>query len=67
MKHENLLYIRTQSLKRFLPDESGQDVVEYAFLAALIALGAMASLSNLALSVSAVFSSVGSYLATYTT
>jgi pilus assembly protein Flp/PilA len=61
------LFIRTQSLKRFLWDESGQDLVEYALVAVLIAMGATASMSVLATSVSAAFSSVGSHLGTYTT
>ena len=46
-------------------DESGQDLVEYALVVALIALGATASMSSLASSFSTAFSSVGSKLSTY--
>ena len=49
----------------FIQDESGQDLVEYALVVALIALGATASISSLASSFSTVFSSVGSKLSTY--
>jgi pilus assembly protein Flp/PilA len=49
-----------------LRDENGQDLVEYALVVALIALGATASMSALALSFSTVFSNVGNKVATYT-
>ena len=51
----------------FFVDESGQDLVEYALVLALIALGATASMSALATSFSQAFSNVGSHVATYTT
>lgn len=55
-----------ENLKRFLSDlvrdESGQDLIEYALVAALIALGATASMSSLATSISTAFSTVGSKL-----
>jgi pilus assembly protein Flp/PilA len=54
-------------LKKFLRNESGQDLVEYALLVALIAMGATASMSTLATSFSTAFSKVGSHFATYTT
>ncbi len=60
-------YVKTQLLKdSFLSDESGQDLVEYALVVALIALGATASMSALAGSFSTAFSKVGSKLGTYT-
>ncbi len=43
-------------------DESGQDLIEYALVAALIALGATAAMTALAGSISTAFSSVGSKL-----
>jgi len=46
-------------------DESGQDLVEYALVVALIALGATASISSLAGSFSTAFSSIGGKLSTY--
>jgi pilus assembly protein Flp/PilA len=45
-------------------DESGQDLIEYALVAALIALGATAAMSSLATSISTAFSTVGSKLTT---
>jgi pilus assembly protein Flp/PilA len=61
------LYVQMQVLKDALVrDESGQDLVEYALVIALIALGATASMSALATSFSTAFSKVGSKLSTYT-
>jgi Flp pilus assembly pilin Flp len=60
-------YVKMQVLKdAMVRDESGQDLVEYALVVSLIALGATASMSSLATSVSTGFSKVGSKLATYT-
>lgn len=39
-------------------DESGQDLVEYAIVAALIALGATASMGVIAKSINDIFSSI---------
>jgi pilus assembly protein Flp/PilA len=49
----------------FVQDESGQDLVEYALVVAMIALGATASLSSLATSFSTAFASMGTKLSTY--
>jgi pilus assembly protein Flp/PilA len=46
-------------------EEGGQDLVEYALVVALIALGATVSISSLASNFSTAFSSVGSKLSTY--
>lgn len=46
-------------------DESGQDLVEYALVVALIALGATAGMSSLATSLSTALSSVGNKISTY--
>ena len=54
-------------IKQLLRDECGQDLVEYALVAVLIAMGATASMSTLATSFSTAFSKVGSHFATYTT
>jgi pilus assembly protein Flp/PilA len=60
-------YVRMQVLKdALIREESGQDLVEYALVIALIALGATASMSALATSFSTAFSKVSSKLATYT-
>jgi pilus assembly protein Flp/PilA len=48
-----------QLFKRMLRDESGQDLIEYALVAALIALGAVAAMSTLANNISEAFSAVG--------
>jgi pilus assembly protein Flp/PilA len=50
------------TLSRLLSDESGQDLIEYALVAAIIALGATAAMSALATSISTAFSTVGSKL-----
>jgi len=49
-------------LSSFISDESGQDLIEYALVAALIALGATAAMNTLAGSISTAFSTVGSKL-----
>ena len=61
------LYIKLQVIKdALMKEESGQDLVEYALVVSLIALGATASMSALATSLSTAFSKVGSKLSTYT-
>ncbi len=47
-------------------DDSGQDLVEYALVVSLIALGATATMQSLATSFSTALSAMGSKLATYT-
>jgi pilus assembly protein Flp/PilA len=49
-------------LSGLLHDESGQDLIEYALIAALVALGATASLNTLASTISSAFTTVGSKL-----
>lgn len=49
-------------LSSILSDESGQDLIEYALVAALIALGAVAAMNTLATTISTAFSTVGSKL-----
>ncbi len=41
-------------------DESGQDLIEYALIAALIAFAAIAGMSSLASSLNLAFSKIGS-------
>jgi pilus assembly protein Flp/PilA len=43
-------------------DESGQDLIEYALVAALIALGATAAMNTLAGTISTAFTTVGTKL-----
>jgi pilus assembly protein Flp/PilA len=49
-----------------LLDESGQDLIEYALVIALIALAATAGMSTVAASIGNVFSKVGNMLSSYT-
>ncbi len=49
-------------LSNLLSDESGQDLIEYALVAALIALGATAAMSTLAGTISTAFTTVGTKL-----
>ncbi|MGA9624130.1 MAG: Flp family type IVb pilin [Bryobacteraceae bacterium] len=61
------LYMKMRKLKdAFIRDESGQDLVEYALVLALIALAATVSMKALATSIGTAFTSVGTKLTTYT-
>ncbi len=61
------LFVKLQALgDSFVRDESGQDLIEYALVVALIALAATVSMKAVATSISGAFTSVGSKLTTYT-
>ena len=61
------LYMKMRKLKdAFIRDESGQDLVEYALVLALIALAATVSMKTLATNIGTAFTSVGTKLTTYT-
>jgi pilus assembly protein Flp/PilA len=49
-------------LINLVSDDSGQDLIEYALVAGLIALGATAAMNTLATTISTAFSTVGSKL-----
>ena len=49
-------------LKRLYQEESGQDLIEYALIAALIAVAAIASMNTLATAISGEFTKVGNQL-----
>jgi pilus assembly protein Flp/PilA len=51
-----------QLLKSFLNDECGQDLIEYALVAALIALGSIAALGSLTNQIGNEFNSIGNSL-----
>lgn len=51
-----------QALSNLLNDESGQDLIEYALVAAIIALGATATMTTLAGTISGTFTTVGTKL-----
>ena len=61
------LYTKMRNLKdAFIRDESGQDLVEYALVLALIALAATVSIKTHATNIGTAFTSVGTKLTTYT-
>ncbi len=49
-------------LSNFVRDESGQDLIEYALIAAMIGLGAVAAMSRLAEQIISAFNSIGRQL-----
>ena len=49
-------------LRDLLRDDSGQDLIEYALVAAVLALAAVAGMTTLARNISNAFSAVGSKL-----
>jgi pilus assembly protein Flp/PilA len=57
------LYVILQILK----DESGQDLIEYALVVALIAFAATAGMSSLATAINTAFNHMGTKLAVYIT
>lgn len=61
-------YVQMRSLIVALKsDESGQDLIEYALVVALIALAATAGMTSVASAINLAFTHVGSHLSTYTT
>lgn len=52
--------------KKLISEESGQDLIEYALVAALIGLGAVAALKGVTNSVGNVFNSLGNTFTTAT-
>jgi pilus assembly protein Flp/PilA len=53
-----------QIVKNFLAEESGQDLIEYALVAALIGLGAVTAMTGLATKISNAFGNIGNTLST---
>jgi len=51
-----------QILKNLMTEESGQDLIEYALVAALVGLGSVAAMGTLANSISTAFGGVGTAL-----
>jgi pilus assembly protein Flp/PilA len=49
-------------LRNLHNDESGQDLIEYALVAALIAFGAVAAMNGLSSTINSSFSKIGSKL-----
>lgn len=55
-----------QCLYRLLREEAGQDLIEYALVFSLVALGAVASMKSLSTSIVGVFSAIGTTLTSAT-
>jgi pilus assembly protein Flp/PilA len=51
-----------QIFSNLMNDESGQDLIEYALVSALIALGAVAILRSVSGNITTVFTSIGTTL-----
>jgi pilus assembly protein Flp/PilA len=51
-----------QLLKNLIAEESGQDLIEYALVAALVGLGAVTAMKSLSTNISTAFNGVGSTL-----
>lgn len=51
-----------QLLKNLMTEESGQDLIEYALVAALVGLGAVAAMGSLKNSIAGAFNGVGTAL-----
>ena len=67
-EHFLTLSVRMQSLTDALAkDQSGQDLIEYALVVALIALAATAGMGVVASSIKTAFNHIGSHLSSYTT
>jgi pilus assembly protein Flp/PilA len=64
------LSVRLQTLagdvRRMIAEESGQDLIEYALVVALIAFAAAAGMSSVATKINAAFTNIGTKLTTYT-
>ena len=64
------LYLKTQTLRgglrRMAADRSGQDLIEYALVVALIAFAAAAGMTTVATKINAAFTNIGTKLTTYT-
>jgi pilus assembly protein Flp/PilA len=56
------LYVKLQSALQAMRDERGQDLVEYALLAALISVACITMMSKVATGISTVFSQIVSSL-----
>jgi pilus assembly protein Flp/PilA len=51
-----------QFFKSLMTEESGQDLIEYALVAALVGLGAVAAMRGLSTSIGTTFNGVGNSL-----
>ena len=51
-----------QIVANVIREESGQDLIEYALVAALVGLGAVTAMKSLATTISSAFTSIGTSL-----
>jgi pilus assembly protein Flp/PilA len=59
--------LQTLAVKwQLVKDDSGQDLIEYALVVALIAFGAAAGMSNVATNINTAFANIGNKLVSYT-
>ena len=54
----NTLHLTNLALSRFILDESGQDMIEYALLAALVGLASVIGINGIAAKISSALTSV---------
>jgi pilus assembly protein Flp/PilA len=54
------------TIQKFINNQDGQDLIEYALIVALIALAATAGMSTLAGDINSAFTSIGTTLTGYT-
>ena len=59
--------LKLSAMLQILKDESGQDVIEYALVVALIGLTATAGLSSVAAAINTAFNHIGTKLGVYIT
>lgn len=59
-------YVKIHVLRDVLESENGQDLVEYALVMGLIAMGAVAGMKGLATAIGTGLTSVGTKMTTYT-
>jgi pilus assembly protein Flp/PilA len=59
--------LKLSVMLQILKDESGQDLIEYALVVALIAFAATAGMSSVAAAINAAFISISGKISTYTT
>lgn len=60
------LYVRAKTIIESLKDESGQDLIEYALVVALIALAATVGMKTIANDINNAFTDLGTKLTSYT-
>lgn len=55
-----------EALKNLLRDDCGQDLIEYALVAGLVALGATVALGSIGTTISTALTSIGTQISTAT-